>query len=134
MSSADRLSERNVRDVLSNRQVIDRAGRQGHRRRHRSRRTGGEEGFKGWAAYDPDKRRALLHKIADTIEAHADDIAVLESWDTGQPFRFMSKAAIRGAENFRFFADRASAARDGLSLPSPIIGTSPRACPSAPSA
>jgi 5-carboxymethyl-2-hydroxymuconic-semialdehyde dehydrogenase len=29
----------------------------------------------------------------------------------------MSKAAIRGAENFRFFADRAPNARDGLSLP-----------------
>ena len=29
----------------------------------------------------------------------------------------MSKAALRGAENFRFFADRAPGARDGLSLP-----------------
>ena len=78
-----------------------------------------KKAFKSWANVDPDKRRALLHKIADTIEAHADDIAVLESWDTGQPFRFMSKAAIRGAENFRFFADRAVSARDGLNLPSP---------------
>ncbi len=58
-----------------------------------------------------------MHKIADTIEAHADDIAVLESYDTGQAYRFMSKAAVRGAENFRFYADRCSAARDGLSLP-----------------
>jgi 5-carboxymethyl-2-hydroxymuconic-semialdehyde dehydrogenase len=30
----------------------------------------------------------------------------------------MSKAALRGAENFRFFADRAPGAADGLSLPS----------------
>ncbi len=73
--------------------------------------------FKAWAAWSPDKRRALLHRIADTIEAHAEDIAVLESWDTGQPYRFMSKAAVRSAENFRFFADRAPAARDGLNLP-----------------
>jgi 5-carboxymethyl-2-hydroxymuconic-semialdehyde dehydrogenase len=29
----------------------------------------------------------------------------------------MSKAAVRGAENFRFFADRAPGARDGVSLP-----------------
>ena len=29
----------------------------------------------------------------------------------------MSKAAVRGAENFRFFADRAPSARDGLHLP-----------------
>src|SRR5262249_34382743 len=31
--------------------------------------------------------------------------------------RFVSKAAVRAAENFRFFADRAPGARDGLSLP-----------------
>ena len=29
----------------------------------------------------------------------------------------MSKAAIRGAENFRFYADRATEARNGLSTP-----------------
>jgi 5-carboxymethyl-2-hydroxymuconic-semialdehyde dehydrogenase len=73
--------------------------------------------FKAWAAWDADKRRALLRKIADTIEAHAHDIAVLESWDTGQPYRFMSKAAVRAAENFRFFANRAPDARNGLNLP-----------------
>ena len=73
--------------------------------------------FKSWAAWDPAKRRALLHRIADTIEAHAGDIALLESWDTGQPYRFMSKAAVRSAENFRFFADRVPDARNGLNLP-----------------
>jgi 5-carboxymethyl-2-hydroxymuconic-semialdehyde dehydrogenase len=73
--------------------------------------------FKSWAAWDGDKRAALLRKIADAIEARADDIAVLESWDTGQPHRFMAKAAVRGAENFRFYADRAASARDGVSLP-----------------
>jgi 5-carboxymethyl-2-hydroxymuconic-semialdehyde dehydrogenase len=33
----------------------------------------------------------------------------------------MSKAALRGAENFRFFADRAPSARDGQALPSPTL-------------
>jgi 5-carboxymethyl-2-hydroxymuconic-semialdehyde dehydrogenase len=75
--------------------------------------------FKPWAAWAPEKRRALMHRIADEIEAHADDIAVLESWDTGQPYRFMSKAAVRSAENFRFFADRVPEARDGRSQPAP---------------
>jgi 5-carboxymethyl-2-hydroxymuconic-semialdehyde dehydrogenase len=75
--------------------------------------------FKSWAAWAPDKRRALLHKIADAIEARASDIAVLESHDTGQPIRFMEKAAVRSAENFRFFADRVPSARDGASLPTP---------------
>jgi 5-carboxymethyl-2-hydroxymuconic-semialdehyde dehydrogenase len=73
--------------------------------------------FPAWRALSAVKRRALLHKIADSIEARADEIALLECWDTGQAHRFMSKAALRGAENFRFFADRAGAARDGKWLP-----------------
>ena len=63
------------------------------------------------------ERRKLLHGIADAIEARAEEIALVESMDTGQPIRFMGQAAKRGAENFRFFADRAPGARDGLSLP-----------------
>ena len=75
--------------------------------------------FAGWAATDGDKRKAILHKIADGIVKRADEIAMCECWDTGQAWRFMSKAALRGAENFRFFADMAPSARDGKSLPSP---------------
>ena len=63
-------------------------------------------------------RRKLLHRVADAIEDHADDIAVLECIDTGQAYRFMAKAAIRAAENFRFFADKCAEARDGLNTPS----------------
>jgi 5-carboxymethyl-2-hydroxymuconic-semialdehyde dehydrogenase len=72
---------------------------------------------KSWAAMDPGKRQKLMHRIADRIEARAEDIAVLECWDTGQAYRFMSKAAVRGAENFRFFADRCGQARDGANYP-----------------
>ncbi|MEZ5870448.1 MAG: 5-carboxymethyl-2-hydroxymuconate semialdehyde dehydrogenase [Nitratireductor sp.] len=75
--------------------------------------------FPVWAAMDGDKRKAILHKIADAIVRRADEIAICECWDTGQAWRFMSKAALRGAENFRFFADMAPSARDGQSLPSP---------------
>jgi 5-carboxymethyl-2-hydroxymuconic-semialdehyde dehydrogenase len=73
--------------------------------------------FKIWRKVPGDKRRAILHAIADAIEARADEIAIVESCDTGQPIRFMAKAALRGAENYRFFADRAPGARNGLSLP-----------------
>jgi len=73
--------------------------------------------FAGWRATSGGERRRLLHRVADLIEARGDEIALLESLDTGQPIRFMRKAAVRGAENFRFFADRATAAGDGLSLP-----------------
>jgi len=73
--------------------------------------------FPVWRRLGGDARRRLLHAIADAIEARADEIALVESVDTGQPIRFMAAAAKRGAENFRFYADRAPAARDGLSLP-----------------
>jgi 5-carboxymethyl-2-hydroxymuconic-semialdehyde dehydrogenase len=73
--------------------------------------------FPAWSGTSGDKRRQVLHAIADAIERRADEIALVESLDTGQPLRFMSKAALRGAENFRFFADRAPAAQDGLALP-----------------
>lgn len=75
--------------------------------------------FPAWAALPGDKRKAILHRIADGIEARAEEIALCECWDTGQAWRFMSKAALRGAENFRFFADLAPGARDGKSLPTP---------------
>ncbi|MEM7240925.1 MAG: 5-carboxymethyl-2-hydroxymuconate semialdehyde dehydrogenase [Pseudomonadota bacterium] len=75
--------------------------------------------FKDWAAMDGKSRKKLLHRIADLIVARADEIALCECWDTGQAYRFMSKAALRGAENFRFFADMAENARDGQSLPTP---------------
>ncbi len=73
--------------------------------------------FPAWAAMDGAKRKGILHRIADLIEERAEEIALCECWDTGQAWRFMSKAALRGAENFRFFADLAPSARDGQSLP-----------------
>jgi 5-carboxymethyl-2-hydroxymuconic-semialdehyde dehydrogenase len=72
--------------------------------------------FPAWRDLDGAKRRAILHAVADAIEARAEEIAFVECMDTGQALRFMSKAALRGAENFRFFADKAPEARDGHSL------------------
>src|ERR1700732_308844 len=74
--------------------------------------------FKPWRDMSASMRRKLLHRVADAIEDRADDIAVLECIDTGQAHRFMAKAAIRAAENFRFFADKCAEARDGLNMPS----------------
>jgi 5-carboxymethyl-2-hydroxymuconic-semialdehyde dehydrogenase len=73
--------------------------------------------FPAWRGLSGAKRRDILHAIADAIEKRAEEIALLESWDTGQAIKFMSKAALRGAENFRFYADRAEQARDGRSMP-----------------
>ncbi|MEL6618435.1 MAG: 5-carboxymethyl-2-hydroxymuconate semialdehyde dehydrogenase [Pseudomonadota bacterium] len=77
--------------------------------------------FPAWRDMATADRKRILHAIADGIEARAEDIALAECWDTGQALRFMSKAALRGAANFRFFADRAPAARDGQALPSPTL-------------
>ncbi|MEP1964403.1 5-carboxymethyl-2-hydroxymuconate semialdehyde dehydrogenase [Tateyamaria sp.] len=79
------------------------------------------DAFPDWRDTPATQRRAILHAIADGIEARAEEIALCECWDTGQALRFMSKAALRGAANFRFFADRAPSARDGQSLPSPSL-------------
>ena len=72
--------------------------------------------FPKWAAMSGDSRRALLHRIADAIVRRSEEIAFVECMDTGQSLKFMAKAALRGAENFRFFADKAPEARDGQSL------------------
>ena len=75
--------------------------------------------FPAWAAMEGKERKKILHRIADQIVARADEIALCECWDTGQAWRFMSKAALRAAENFRFFADQAPGARDGQTLHAP---------------
>ena len=77
--------------------------------------------FPAWRDMAAAERKKILHKIADKIVERAEEIALCECWDTGQALRFMSKAALRGAENFRFFADRAQSARDGQSLPSATL-------------
>jgi len=76
------------------------------------------EAFAEWGSTPGTERQRVLHKVADLIEERAHQIAVTESVDTGQTMRFMSAAALRGAANFRFFADQAPSANEGLSLPS----------------
>ena len=77
------------------------------------------EAFGVWESTSGVERKRILHRVADLIEERAYEIAVTECVDTGQTMRFMSQAALRGAANFRFFADQAPAANDGLSLPTP---------------
>lgn len=77
--------------------------------------------FPAWRDMPAKQRKAILIKIAEGIEARAEEIALCECWDTGQAWRFMSKAAIRGAENFHYFADQVEAARDGQHLQSATL-------------
>jgi len=75
------------------------------------------EAFADWSGRPGKERKGILHRVADLIVERADDIAAVECVDTGQTIRFMSAAAIRGAENFRFFADHAPDAGNGRSMP-----------------
>lgn len=77
--------------------------------------------FPTWRDMAADERKRILYAIADGIFARAEEIALCECWDTGQALRYMAKAAIRGADNFRFFADRVASARDGQALPAPTL-------------
>ena len=72
--------------------------------------------FPAWRDTPGKDRQRILNRFADLILERAEEIALVESMDTGQPIRFMKAAALRGAENFRFFADKAPEARNGLSL------------------
>jgi 5-carboxymethyl-2-hydroxymuconic-semialdehyde dehydrogenase len=77
--------------------------------------------FATWRDMPALERKKILIRIAEGIEARAEEIALCECWDTGQTIKFMSKAALRGAENFRYFADQVVQARDGKHLQSPTL-------------
>lgn len=77
--------------------------------------------FADWRDMPALERKKILINVAEAIEARAEEIALCECWDTGQTLRFMSKAALRGAENFRYFADQVVQARDGQHLKSPTL-------------
>ena len=74
------------------------------------------EAFADWRDIKGPERKKLLNRLADKVVEHAEEIALVESVDCGQAIRFMKQAAIRGAENFRFFAEKAVSARDGQAL------------------
>ncbi|MEM7708143.1 MAG: 5-carboxymethyl-2-hydroxymuconate semialdehyde dehydrogenase [Pseudomonadota bacterium] len=79
------------------------------------------DAFFAWRDMPALQRKKILINVAEAIEGRAEEIALCECWDTGQTIRFMSKAALRGAENFRYFADQVTAARDGQQLRSPTL-------------
>ena len=72
--------------------------------------------FADWRGMPGAARKKLLNHFADKIAARAEEIALIESMDCGQPIRFMKQAALRGADNFRFFADKAPEAANGQAL------------------
>ncbi|MEC7713595.1 MAG: aldehyde dehydrogenase [Candidatus Thermoplasmatota archaeon] len=58
-----------------------------------------------WAALSHSERAGWLDRIADALEARYEDIAALESRDTGKPISLARAVdAHRSVSNFRFFA------------------------------
>ena len=76
-----------------------------------------ESAFDSWQSQNGAARHKLLMRIGDEIEKRADTIACIETMDTGQPIRYMKRAVLRGAENFRFFARKVFDSVDGRSYP-----------------
>ena len=59
-----------------------------------------------WSSLSLDERRKWLEKIANALEARSEEIAELESLDTGKPIKIARAVdASRSVANFRFFAE-----------------------------
>jgi aminomuconate-semialdehyde/2-hydroxymuconate-6-semialdehyde dehydrogenase len=64
-----------------------------------------QRAFPAWAATSPERRAALLDRLADLVERDLDPLARLESRDSGKPVRLARELDIpRAVANLRFFA------------------------------
>ncbi|EKN63562.1 5-carboxymethyl-2-hydroxymuconate semialdehyde dehydrogenase [Schinkia azotoformans MEV2011] len=72
--------------------------------------------FENWANLKLKERVKYIYRIADLIDEANDEIAYLESLDTGLPISQTRNQAARAAENFRFYA-RMVETKHGESFP-----------------
>ncbi len=74
-------------------------------------RTAFDEG--PWPRMSPKERQKILHAVADAVDAHRDELAMLETRDAGKIIRQSLHGEMpRVAYNLRFFADYAAMAAD----------------------
>ena len=72
-----------------------------------------------WAFMPPAQRARLMFRLADAIEAAADEIAVVESLDNGMPLASARDRAVVGAvESLRYFAGWATKLTGETTVPS----------------
>lgn len=57
-----------------------------------------------WAGMSPEAREALLQAIADTLEAHAEELAAIQSTDLGTTPALSRALVAGGVEAFRYYA------------------------------
>jgi len=64
--------------------------------------------FPIWSQMSPQERGAILHRVADLVEARIEELAIVETTDNGSLLRSHRRGVMpRVAMNFRFFADYA---------------------------
>lgn len=61
-----------------------------------------------WGRLKVSARLKYIYKIADLIDEHIEEIAPLESMDTGLPISQTKNMVARAAQNFRFYAEMVS--------------------------
>ena len=62
--------------------------------------------FPAWAAMSAADRGAIIHRVADNVEAHIEELAQLETADNGSLLRSHRRGVMpRVVQNLRFFAD-----------------------------
>jgi aldehyde dehydrogenase (NAD+) len=67
-----------------------------------------ERAFPGWAATSAAERGRILLRVADLVDAHAAELATLETVDTGHPLRDSTRLDVpRTAATFRYFGGMA---------------------------
>jgi acyl-CoA reductase-like NAD-dependent aldehyde dehydrogenase len=75
--------------------------------------TAAVEAFPAWAALTPAERAEHLHRLADVIDAHTEQIAQVETADMAMLLGSLRARVVhRGAENFRNYADLAAEHED----------------------
>jgi acyl-CoA reductase-like NAD-dependent aldehyde dehydrogenase len=57
-----------------------------------------------WARMDPHVRSHLIHKIGDVIDEHIEELAQIESLDTGMPLAMARMFVAEAASSFRYFS------------------------------
>ncbi len=64
--------------------------------------------FPAWRALPPSRRQAFLLDLAGVVAEHRDELAAIQSRDTGQLLRFVASEEIdQGVDQLRFFAGAA---------------------------
>ena len=59
-----------------------------------------------WSQASPAQRKAVLHKFAELMEAHREELALLETLDTGKPIRHSLRDDVPGAARaIRWYAE-----------------------------